>query len=1629
MGTAYAQVGNEWINFSQSYYKIPTAKDGIYKLTYTDLQAAGFPVGSVDPRRMQLFHRGVEQAMFVQGQADAVLNPTDYLEFFGQRNNGTRDAKLYKPSTLQPHAYYNIYSDTSAYFLTWNLTTQGKRMASFSEVNVSNILKEISHNQEKLSVFTDQYSGGFTQSDFLQYTQFDQGEGWTGVALKQGQSADYILDQLTNHVQSASLPQLEVLLAGRDNIAHSSEIYIGPNLGSLRLIHSQDFFGFETPLISAAINWSDIGTDGRMVVRVRAVGSGTNRFQFSASYAKVNFPQDFNVLGAAEKVVRMKTNTLDKSYIELDNPSAGLRIWDVTDFNSVSIIGTQVSGPVLNAIVPSTQISRTLYVSNTMITPGIKAVSFRQINPSNHDYLIITHSSLLKPASGYGNVAKAYASYRASPEGGSYDTLLVTMDQLYNQFNYGETSSLAIYEFVKFMVNGGSPRYLFLIGKGRDAFSHRNADLSSSELKDLVPSAGVPGSDMAFSSGLDGTTYEPALPTGRLTATKPEQVAAYLNKIKEVEAPGSNQLWRKEGLHLSGGIQPFELTLFRQYTDGFKTIAEGYHWGGSIKTFGKYDPSPVELINISEEINKGLNLVTFFGHAASNATDIDIGYVTDPVLGYDNPGKYPVFLVNGCNVGDFFSNQTNFAEDWMLTANKGGRAFMANSSFGFSSNLQKYTDLFYQVGLADSVFIKKGLGDIQKEVARRFLETSGSNISSITQVQQMVLLGDPAVALFGTTTPDYETNDTAITLHSFDGKPVTALSDSFAIHIMVKNFGAAKTGLLPIRVVRTLNDNSKVIYDSLFTNVLFQDTLVFKIKNSSSGGFGNNQFTVTIDPQNNIKELNELNNTGTLNAFIPLNGTKNLFPTPFGIVSTPAVNLLFQATDPLSESRAFQLEIDTAATFNSTYLTKQIISGKILASHTMNPLPQDSVVYYWRTKLDQPNENESKEWATTSFIFINGSSEGWAQTKFPQQLENGLENLMRDELSKKLKFTEASAEIIVKSFGSMNPALPTDVSVKINNAEYNTSTSGQPCRNNTINIIAFEKTSLVPYPGLPFNFQDPRTCGRVPQVINSFTFAELETGLSDDLIAMVDGIETSDSVVVFSIGDPGVTSWSVALKSKLNELGIIETQFNSLQAGEPFIIFGRKGAAAGTAKLFKTSDSPANSQELLVTETITGRYTSGTMHSVLIGPAAKWKSLISQAKSIEMSDQYSFSLTGVSLDGKEELIQNSFTGTLDLSLIDPISYPYLRLSLTSSDDVNLSPVQLKRWIVLYDPVAEGLLIYKGPKAPQQLQEGQFWNGDYKFVNISNKIFTDSLRVDFTVLSSQQLKKESKTIRIRAPLPGDSTLFSVGTTTAGKAGLNDVGVSVNPKILPEQYYENNVVSLPAYLNVLPDKISPVLSIKIDDRIIANGDFVSPNPFILISVKDENEFLIKSDTVGIKIFLERPCSLSECATERIFLNRDDISWFPATVTSDYKIEFRPSSLSEGDYVLTVEATDASGNKSGVEPYKISFKVKEETTLIFQSVFPNPSSAYFNFTFLLTGNVTPDEFTLIINSLDGALQQKFELDDVSDFHIGSNTLIWEPRDSGGNSLPGGMYLFRMKLSANGLSYSNSGKLVLVR
>lgn len=56
-------------------------RDGIYRVSYADLLAAGMDVDAVDPRKFKLFNQGSEVSIRVSGESDGSFDPGDYILF------------------------------------------------------------------------------------------------------------------------------------------------------------------------------------------------------------------------------------------------------------------------------------------------------------------------------------------------------------------------------------------------------------------------------------------------------------------------------------------------------------------------------------------------------------------------------------------------------------------------------------------------------------------------------------------------------------------------------------------------------------------------------------------------------------------------------------------------------------------------------------------------------------------------------------------------------------------------------------------------------------------------------------------------------------------------------------------------------------------------------------------------------------------------------------------------------------------------------------------------------------------------------------------------------------------------------------------------------------------------------------------------------------------------------------------------------------------------------------------------------------------------------------------------------------------------------------------------------------
>ena len=1644
--------GNEWIDFNQTYYKLSVAEDGIYRLTFDNLTNAGIPINSIDPRRIQIFHRGVEQAIRVEGQEDANFDQGDFIEFYGKRNDGTQDTDLYLNPTDQPHTFYNLFSDSSAYFLTWKLSpTNGKRMAFFSENNVLNIPAETDHNHELLEFYTDQYSrgrtypeGGSNSNTWL--AQFDMGEGWIGPNIQLGQFRDFTFTLEKNNAAGVQ-PTLNLLLVGNNNRDHEVDILVGPDVSSLRLLSTAEFSFYRKYLLLQDLEWSDIGAGGELVVRV-SVDPGGSADVVAPGFIKITYPQRFDMAGENSKILNLGNNANDKSYVDVTNTPGQIGIYDISSLDNIRRIGFNDQGGALNFMVNNTSTGRKIFINaNGFLSPNIKKVGFRTINPAQSNYIIISHKDLRQSSGSVPDPIKQYATYRASGIGGAFDTLSVDIETLYNQFGYGEQTPLAIRRFTDFMLQGGVLRYIFIIGKGlsletrisNSSIYYRKSPQSFS-VTNLVPTNGVPGSDVALIAGLGGNTHLAPVPIGRLNARTPGEVIAYLDKVKEMEAQPFDNLWRKNIIHLSGGQTASELVQFAGFVDGFKNVAEDVYLGGKVFTINKSDNSVVQLFNVSEQVNEGVSLITFYGHSASALTDVEIGNVSNELLGYDNKGKYPTILVNGCDAGDIFNTFKTFGEDWIFTPEKGALNFLAHSTTGFVTQLRNHSNTFYSTAYGDSAFVDESLGDIVLETNMRFLNNFGTSERNITQAQEVVLQGDPAIRLFGANLPDFAITKENVFFQGVDGGEVKATDETLRIGIIVENYGRVGTDSITVNVNRTFSNGAGQNYDTLkFAPVFYQDTLFYDVP-MGGNAFGNNTFEIQLDSEGLIEEIDENNNIAFTTFFIPSSGTDNLLPHNYAVVNAQPVELIAQATDPFSETRSFLFEIDTVNTFDSPFKKTNTIDTRVVARWQPGLLEDiqanDSTVYYWRTKFANLQPDEEDIWSTSSFIYIKDSPEGWSQSRFNQFSEATVSGLEGNQATKSWQFLETATSLEVVTFGEFHADNdPVNIILTVQGIPFIISSPGnRRCRDNSINGLAFDHQTGLPYVILAFgnrDVSDLRRCGRVPQLINNFTGSDIVNNLF--LEQYIDGATTDDYVLLMSLGNVSYTSWPASTITKMEEIGVSAATITSLQPGEPIIILGRKGAAPGTATVVVAdpmSATPSNAQQISLNETIFSKFKQGAITSSLIGPATNWRNVVNKVEVSELpqTDVFTFDIYGVDLSGTEtKLFDNLSANEIDLTGIDADAYPLLKIKYNTIDEINFTTAQLRSWQVFYDTPPEGVL-YLAEEALDNFedgrQEGEIVESDFLFENISNKQFSDSLTVRYSLFNQRNRTTSSTSFKIKEPASGQTTPFKLSFDTDDKVGKNNLNVFVNPRLEVEQNYNNNIIDIANALIVEQDTINPIIDVSFDGVYILDGEIVSPSPLISITLKDENETLLKTDTVGVDVFLGIPCSdctpdedCQNCEFTKINFSDPNVRYFEATENSDFRVEFQPEQLTDGLYTLLVQAADASGNKSGIEPYKIRFEVINESTITNFYPYPNPFSTSTRFVFTLTGNEIPDKIKIQIMTVTGKIVREITQNELGAIRVGNNIsdYAWDGRDEFGDQLANGVYLYRVVMGGN--------------
>lgn len=1630
-GTAQAQqvYGNEWIDYSKTYHKLQVVETGLYKLDYAYLQQLGLE--SVNPQHLQLFRRGKEVPIYVAGEADGRLDPQDYMEFYGERNDGALDEELYKNPAHQVHQLYSMYTDTAAYFLTVNPTGANKRMRE-ANPSPNGLTPEPYHLQKALLLRTTNYSTGKYYIDGTNLMPWmDEGEGFFSSISSNSRNLSYEVAGITNVFTDGVAPRLNLVTVGPNVGNHKFDVNIlGTGARTLTTIEYGDYGMSKT---AHQLQLSDLNlTNGKFSFQFVPQAVNGKVAAIGLAYAQLVYPQRTIFAGSNMHFYSDSLRTGSLYYEFAQAPSSAVA-YDVTKRDDIIRIAGHTREGSKGFVITSQNSSQKVLLANTsmsLVPAGNTLVRFRNIQPEKHNYIIVTNKALMKQAGGSRLPApKEYAAYRNSIAGGGYDTLLVFVDDLVNQFHYGEFSSNSIRRFSSFMGTSSREKHLLLIGSGVEIHRLNYRDKAARAL-DLVPTFGVPASDMMFSTDFRNNNYVHAMPTGRVFARTPADVINYLNKVKQYDAVPDGVEWRKNVLHLGGGRTAAEIRTYSRFIENYTRVAKGPYLGASVIEKTRQNLSEVvESVDISKEVNEGLSLITFFGHSGPGVTDLDIGYPSTPTSNYRNSGKYPVILVNGCNIGNSYvgtslgiPNYKAIGEDWLNTPDKGAIAFIAHVATGYDLYLNEYSVAFYEAGLADEAFQGKTLGQVQQEVSKRVIDRTkyrGDRDFAVSMVLEYVLQGDPAVHLYNPAKPDYLIRENSFDLKDLSGTAASALADTIVVEFDVKNLGKAITDSVYISVKRTFPDNQVAVYDSIRIGPVYnQNRAAIKLPNTGYSVAGMNTLEIKVDSPELIDELNEENNTATFQRFLASNNLSTVYPLKYSIVGNTSVTLAVQALAAL-ETRGVVFEIDTSATFNSPWRKSATAEKASFATWDVNLInsAKDSVVYFWRARFSTYSVGEDTLWVDNSFRYISESKSGWSQSHRGQFIEAKADAFKPlDQNNGKWEFREVRKFLNLSTVGGDVRFTNPPYGLYIDGDEVISWQCGWPNSNTTprFYMVVYNDVTLEAVT----NLGGTAGCNATPYLFDTNNLGTVANRAK--IKRFIDAVPEGYHVAIMSVHKVPFDAFPEDAKAALRSIG--SKLIDELKTGDPFVIVGRKGAAPGTAQERTYSKEEAEreggidraSQSIVLDVTLESHRQSGTITSTTIGPALKWGSLHHSIKPYAGGDDtYKLSLIGINTAGEEVMLVDEVnTRNFDISHIDANQYPNLKLSAFLSDATMRTAPQLKEWFVLYDPVPEGVirpdLVKASSEELTQLAGRGTLAVPMAFQNVTSTAFTDSLTVE-VVFSGSGISSTTSRFKIKPVGPNETVYFNHTLATSDLDGDYRISFYVNPHLILEQEYANNIYEVDFGVK---SKLHPIMDVAFDGIHILDGDIVSPSPLISVTVKDENRHVFLQDPSKMSVVL---IDGEQVQREINLVNNPEVTYTPATETNDFKLEYRPTKLTDGSYTLQVRATDAAGKESGVSPYKIGFKVVGESSISNFYPFPNPFSTKTNFIFTITGSTIPENIKIQILTVTGKVVKEIMKEELGPLRIGNNKTeyAWDGTDMYGDKLANGVYLYRVVMT----------------
>jgi hypothetical protein len=747
---------------SGNWYKIAVTAAGVYKIDLPFLASLGINTSNLPSGSIRLFGNGggmlpeannisrfddlQENAIMVVDGGDGVLNGSDYILFY---SNGADQWVTDSVNKKFSHKK-NLYSDKAYYYLS--IGGNGKRISTPQNNLVPNVA---------VTSFNTRFFHELDTINFL-----SSGKEWYGEEFSN--SPGHSLSRSF----SISIPNLQTsspVTVVTDCLARSVTTGSRFNIS----INNQIIQQVTVPPVT--------GGQYDPVAEETQAAANANVSQADLLIAYNYLPGSFNsqgwlnwfeLLGRSDlsmnnvdQLLFRDWNSVGNNAAEFDvaNANATTQVWDISD--PLNPLQMKISFQGTNCKFVNSSTSLREYIafnsSNFLKPVAAGSISNQDLHGSSpSDLIIVTTSSLLPQAQRIGQFHQTKNNLRF---------VVVTTDQVFNEFSSGIPDPSAIRDFVKMFYDrsannpSNKPKYLLLFGDAsfdyKDRLKNNTNLVPAYENGNSLDPLNTYTSDDFFGFLDDNEDVNSSIiinqldiGIGRIPANNIDAAKNYVDKVESYSAKESLGPWRNDqlfiaddedfNLHLqdaetltatSQTVAPvFDIT--KVYLDAYKQESGA---GGS-----SY-PQANQAIN--NQVYNGTVIWNYSGHGGSNRLAEETIVDQDIVNSWNNPNKLPLFITATCDFAPYDNPTINsLGENILVRPKTGGIALMTTTRVVFSFSNRIINNNYLQFALQpDSNGVYKSLGESIKVAKNYTYQTSGD----VANNRKFTLLGDPALTI------------------------------------------------------------------------------------------------------------------------------------------------------------------------------------------------------------------------------------------------------------------------------------------------------------------------------------------------------------------------------------------------------------------------------------------------------------------------------------------------------------------------------------------------------------------------------------------------------------------------------------------------------------------------------------------------------------------------------------------------------------------------------------------------------------------------------------------------------------------------------------------------------------------